>query len=207
MVLCQNMEDELILLKGAGEKLAEMVAQISFDLWQKDNFHTLINFDQISKTEQDRIFNELELTILGFLTLNLDYALSRTLGRASQRVLKTLQEEIKIGFLNLFISLGIEDKFIQEWKTLINMRFDEYRKDYKLALKESESMKEFEGKENFRIIWARVETLTIDGLSHIRRGNVKKGDSLWRYLRRFLTELDVNFSKVTHVYVQPFARA
>lgn len=201
------MEEALELLKKSGMKLAELAAHASFGIWQKEDFRNLIYFNQIGKKEQDRIFNELELTVLGLFILNLDRSIFQGVLIENQKPLKFLQKEIKNGFLNLMASLGIEQNFVDLWKGLIDMRISEYRKNYKLALKTSKTMNELKNSDDFRIIWARVETLTICSLNHIRRGNVKKDDPLWRYLKSWLLELDEQFSKIPQPLLKPFIRA
>jgi len=76
------------------------------------------------------------------------------------------------------------------------MRFKEYREHFKAAIKESGSWKEFRGDEEGRQIWARIETITIDCLTHIRRGNVKKDDPLWKLLRKWLITLEAQISPI-----------
>ncbi|MDO8499000.1 MAG: hypothetical protein Q7S44_04410 [bacterium] len=51
------------------EKVAEIVAQASYDLWKDEEFRKMVNFETLSQTEQDRIFNELEVTLLGLVFL------------------------------------------------------------------------------------------------------------------------------------------
>lgn len=196
-----------IMLKESGKGIAQTISESSFKIWEEKNFREMIRFNNISRTEADRIFNELELTALGLYILHLDYVLLKTVDESKQIVFKGLQENIRKGFIEVFNDLGLEEMYLEQWRGLVDMRLREYRKDYKIALKQIRSMQDFEDKEAIKIIWARVETLTIDGLTHIRRGNVKEGDPLWRYLRKWLTEIDFSFSKITSTLLGPIAQA
>lgn len=170
---------------SVAERLASAVAQASFDFWEDEEFRKLINFENISKTEQDRIFNELEVTALGLVALHAE----------QQPLLIKIQQETVEAFLKMMADLGIEEEFLDTWKLLIKMRFKEYKRDFRMASKEAKGWEELKNEDGLRPVWARVETLTIDGLRHIRRGRVEKDDPLWRYLRKWLVMLEVVFTK------------
>lgn len=51
--------------------------------------------------------------------------------------------------------------------------------------------------DSLRTIWARIETITIDCLSHIRRGDVKEDDPLWKLLRKWIITLDAQLTPLT----------
>lgn len=170
----------------AAEKLAALVAQAAFDFWEDKEFRRMINFEKISKTEQDRIFNELEVTILGLVALHAE----------ERPILIRMQQETVNTFIEIMAKLGIEEEYLDTWKLLIKMRFKEYKEDFRMALKESKKWEELKDEDKFRPVWARIETLTIDGLRHIKRGKVEKEDPLWKYLRKWLTMMEVLFEKV-----------
>lgn len=184
------------MMTGAGRNLAQVTASSSFEFWQRKDFRLYVNFQNITQTEQDRIFNELEVTILGLFTLHLDYALLVT-AKDYKVVIQALQKEIVSGFLQLFLDTGVEQKFVKQWNMLIDMRFKEYREDYATALKESLSMKEFKGEEELRVTWVRIETMTIDCLTHIRRGKVEEKDPLGGLIRKWLITLDTSLRPFT----------
>lgn len=194
------------MLKESGKNIAQIVAEASFKIWQEKDFREMIKFNNISQTEADRMFNELELTALGLFILHLDRVSSKTADETKRIVFKGLQENIRKGFIEIFKELGIEEKYLEQWRGLIDMRLREYRKDYKIALKQIRDMKKFNDEEELKVIWVRIETLTIDGLIHIRRGNFKAEDFLWKYLRKWLTELDVSFGKITSTILGPIAQ-
>lgn len=188
-------EDELLL--KTGEKFGEIIAQSSFDLWQDKNFRDLINFDSISQTEQDRIFNELEVSVLGLFVINLDQAVGSSKSEELEIFYARLRQASVEGFLNLYKKLNLEQKHIHQWRILIDMRLEEYRKDFQIALKQSKKMKELKDDSDTRILWAKIETITIDCLSHVRRGDVQEGDPLWRMIRKWLTMMEVTLDKLT----------
>jgi len=161
------------------EKVVSLIAQSAFELWKSRDFRELVSFEDISQTEQDRIFNELEVSSLGLFILQYDH----------------LEKQITKEFIGLFASLGIGSQLLEQWEKLIEMRLEEYRDHYQLAIDETENTRELQERE-LRIIWSRVETISIDCLSHVRVGKVKKGDHLWKMLREFFVAQDIMFKKI-----------
>lgn len=207
------MDEEEIVLKTkeliskTAENFVQFLAHASFDFWEQNEFRKLINFDSITQTEQDRIFNELEVSVLGLFVLNLDYAILHSKADEQELFYSRLRGAMIEEFLNIYKKLGIEKRFLEQWRVLIDMRLEEYRTDFKIAQKESKKLKDFEDEE-LKGVWAKVETITIDALTHIRRGDVKKDDPLWRFLRKWFTSLEATFDKLTlQVPVQPAVKS
>ena len=161
---------------NVAKSLVMDISQSGFEFWQDSEFRKLVSFDSLSQTEQDRIFNEVLVTGLGLLVLYLDSAVAE-------------------------IALTKHQVYFDKLQKLIDMRLEENREDYQLALGESSNWKEFNGDLKMRKTWAQIETVTIDGLSHIRRGKVKKDDPLWKMLRFWLLGLsleEVKLKKTIH---------
>ncbi len=184
------------LLLESSQNLAQYVASSSFEFWQRKDFRLYVDFDNLSQTEQDRIFNELEVSLLGLFILHLEQVLM-AVKKEQKIVLNVLLKDLAPAFLQVLANAGVEEKFVNQWDYLINMRLKEYREDLSVALKESSSWKEFKKEKEFHPTWSRIETITIDCLSHIRRGKVEKDDPLWKLLRKwFLTE-DARLNPIT----------
>src|SRR5258706_668475 len=177
------------MFMGIGKNLAEVIASQAFEFWQRKDFRLYVEFDKLSQTEQDRLFNELEVSVIGLFVIHLD----NTIEKVDKRfipVLQVLQREITLGFVDLLSNTGIDKQYVKQWTALIDMRLQQYREDFQTALKESEKMKEFKGDKELRSTWAVIETITIDGLTHIRKGDMKEDDPLWKLLRKWLITLD-----------------
>lgn len=187
-----------IVLAGVSEHIAQGVVSWSFEFWQRKDFRLYVEFYKLSQTEQDRIFNELEVSLLGLFILHFEQA-TQDAARPEQKVVFSgLQKDLTPAFMQIFANLDIDKKHLLMWQRLIELRLKEYREDLKIALKESRKMKEFDGKdEQLRATWARIETVTIDCLTHIRRGEVKEGDPLWKLLRKLFISLDAQLNPIT----------
>jgi len=184
------------LLAESSKGLAQYVASASFEFWQRKDFRLYVDFNNISQTEQDRIFNELEISLLGLYILHLEQA-SMSTKEEQRMVFNALLKDLTPAFLQVLANAGVEEKFINQWDYLINMRLKEYREDLNIALKESSSWEEFKKEKEFHPSWARIETITIDCLSHIRRGKVEKDDPLWKLLRKWLITEDARLNPIT----------
>lgn len=188
------------MLGDAGRNIANLVASSAFDFWNRKDFRLYVNFNSLDRTEQDRIFNELEVSAIGLFTLQLDDAILLTSAKEQKIVFDSLQKSIVSGFLKIMLDLGIANKFLEQWKALIDMRLEEYTKDLKIAHKESSRWEELKNEDKeIKLAWARVETITIDSLTHIRRGDVEKDDPLWKLLRKWFLNLDSQIAPITNL--------
>lgn len=182
------------ILNRLGQVLANAVARVSFMLWEKKEFKEMIDFDKISQTEQDRIFNELEVSFLGLFYLYLDNLSSQLEEGMEKELVEKLKPALKKGFISLYEDLKIEKKFVDIWKELINMRFEEYEKDFQLLMKEGKKIKKMKEDEKLKLFWARVETITLACLQHIRRGKLEHKDPLRKYLQDWVVNVDKIYS-------------
>lgn len=197
------------IAERVGEVLGQVVAKVSFMLWQKEDFRELIDFDKISQTEQDRIFNELEVSFLGLFILYLENLSDDLKGQDDQKVVDVLKEKLPKGFVSVFRNLGVEEKFVRMWEQLIKMRLDEYHEDYGLLLKEGKKIKGLKDDEaGLRFRWARVEAITLACLQHTRRGKLDEKDPLRKYLQGWIIGTDQIFVEtIKDLVFKPVGRA
>lgn len=172
------------------EKLVGLTSQSSFNFWQQKDFRGLVNFDSISQTEQDRIFNELVVTGIVFLMFILDSFVENIDVTEKKIVMSKVRDKIPDGYLKTLADIGIDRKFRRIWKKLIDMRLREYLDNRRYAKEEVMFAEKFKGKEELKDSWARIETLAIGCLFHIRRGKGKTEDHLWKMLRFWLISLE-----------------
>lgn len=177
------------LITEISKNLITVVTGASFEFWERKDFRLYIKFETLSKTEWDRMFNELEVSALGLFILHFE-TLPKDLPEEKRIVFTSLQRDLAPAFLQLYIELGIEKPFLNQWSRLVDMRLKEYREHFAIAEKDSRTMREFQGNDkDLRINWALIETITIDCLTHLRRGKVEKGDPLWKLLRKWFISL------------------
>lgn len=200
------MQDKI--LNELGKGLGNVVAKVSFMLWEKKEFREMIDFDNISQTEQDRIFNELEVSFLGLFYLYLDNLSSQLKAGEEKKITDKLKDFLIKGFIALYKDLNIEEKLIKTWELLIDMRFKEYQKDFKALMKEGKKMEKLAEDEKFRLFWARTQTITLDCLQHIRRGKLDQKDPLRKYLQDWVVSVDKIYSdSIKEMIFKPVASA
>jgi hypothetical protein len=198
------LEKEKIEIAGKG--LAQVVAHVAFMIWEKDDFRELIDFDNISKTEQDRIFNELEVTFLGLFYLYLENLSSQLESQEEQKLIDDLKPALLLGFVGIFKEMHLEPNLIKNWEALIEIRFKEYKEDFELLLKEGKKVRKFKKDPLMILGWARVETITLDCLSHLRRGKLDEKDPLQKYLQEWVINVDKIYSEaIKKMLFQPVA--
>jgi len=172
----------------------DVVAERSTLFWQDSDFRKLVNFNKITNREQDRIFNELEMTALGYLLLFLD---DRLLDKKDEKdfvVYINTRELIVPVFLSLMEEAGLTNYHLVLWRSLIKERMKEYKLDTDFIMKESSNWDVFQGRDRVLIpTWARIITVSVSGLRHIRKNDkTPLKDPLWKYLRRWLISLEVD---------------
>jgi hypothetical protein len=170
--------------------LAMIIAESSFELWQTKDFRLLINFDKISLTEQDRIFNELEVTGLGLYILHLNSL--KNFSRFSEN-------DLIDSFLDLNRSVGVEEQYIKIWKQLIDLRLPEYKENYDYLISHAEDFPEIQEDSSIKEPLLRLQNQMLTGLEHIRRGNLMEGDPLMDPLRKWLIMLDHVFGEALKI--------
>lgn len=199
------MQDKI--LNELGKRLANVVAKVSFMLWEKKEFRGFIDFDNISQTEQDRIFNELEVSFLGLFYLYLDNLSSQLKAEEEKKITDKLKSFLKTGFVQMYRDLNIEEKYVKTWELLINMRFKEYQEDFRGLMAEGKKMEKLKD-EKFRLFWARTQTITLDCLQHIRRGKLDQKDPLRKYLQDWVVNVDKIYSDtIKELIFKPVASA
>ena len=178
-----------------GDNIAQIVPEVSYLLWQKPEFRDLIDFNTINQAEQDRIFNELEVSFLGLFHLYLENLIVQIDDPKDSDMLAGIKSSLTEGFLSIMKGLGIQEEFIKQWSDLIEMRLKEYQTGFKYLMENSNNIKEFEKNEGQKVVWARIETVTIDCISHIRRGKMDEKDPLKKYLKEWLAGVDQLFAE------------
>lgn len=180
------------LIVEAGKNLSQVIAEMSFKFWKEDKFRRFIDFERMSQTEQDRVFNELEVSALGLWLLKLDIIHEESTYDDDKKMIEKIRTGLIAGFLKLYEDLGIESKFIKDWKTLIDMRLRQYRSDYKLLL--SELKKNKDHKDDAKVL-AMVQTIILDCVSHIRRGELEQDDPIIKLVRLWVLTLNKMFEE------------
>ena len=174
--------------------LTEKIAADSFSLFNKQQFRKLVNFDKLDQQEQDRIFNE--ILVAGLILLILMF--SRLEKMAPHDIIRQfyaeLQMEMHSRYSNWLKELGTSSEFTDLWKTLIKMRTEEYRRDYKEHRRELE-------KDWQKNPWVFVTAL--GGYKHIRRGQGKPGDPLFKIFLRW----NIKIANETAVFIRKTLKA
>lgn len=192
--------------------LAQGAAGSAFHLFREEQFRLLASFDQLSQTEQDRIFNELVVAYLVLIVLMLE-APDLRIAPESRGYLTSLNQKIPKAYVNHLKDLGIETRYLGEWEKLIAMRYEEYARDrhhVRAAAMENESSEKNLNMNTLSRIQmlVPVQAVAIGCHHHVCRGDTKGHDELFKLtlesLSKFYVDLRVGFEgrKTT-----PLARA
>ena len=174
--------------KKLAEKLVKMVCYSAFGFFKDEKVREMLNFSSLEQVEQDRIFNELELSGL-CLIMFLAEDMADLIEKDKELWIKT-KEEIPRSFIRWLSDLRIERHYLDLWEELIEMRYKEYKKDQpKIKSIIMQELEESNIDHSLLDVYALIQSVCIGSLFHIRRGKTSMKDPLYKYLRSWLVAL------------------
>jgi len=191
---------------------SQAAASTAFQLFKDERFRKLADFNRLSQTEQDRIFNELVVANLVLIMLMFE-APDLRLPDESRDYPAEVKKRIPQAYVQNLRDLGIEAKYLQDWEKLIDMRYEEYARDkhdVRAAAMELESKeRSLDMKSLSKIqMLVPVEAVAIGCHHHICRGKTTGKDELFKLtlhsLFRFYFEFRI---KIEGGKNTPFAKA
>jgi biotin operon repressor len=122
---CESLE-QMADTTAAG--LAQAAAGSAFQLFRDKQFRRLAGIEQLSQTEQDRIFNELVVAFVALIMLLLEAPDLRVSGEFRAH-LAGMSKKIPKAHVDSLRTLGVETNHLRDWEKLIAMRYEEYARD------------------------------------------------------------------------------
>lgn len=169
------------------KKITEKVVDSAFKFYRSEKFRSFTDLETLEKTEQDRIFNELIANGIVLGILMFDALAEKTKSERAKNFYHELMIELSSRYSNWLKELGTPKNFCEMWKNLIQMRVDEYLKDYQEHEKEI--------KDPFkRNPWVFVAAIGCH--RHIRRGK-SKPDELFKPILHWILDTADIISKIT----------
>jgi hypothetical protein len=192
--------------------LVQAAARSAFQLFRDRQFHLLAGFEQLSKVEQDRIFNELVVACIVLIVLVLE-APDLRVADELHSYLSGLNKKVPRAYVDQLRSLGVEAKYLRDWEKLISMRYEEYARDRHdvraaaMQIGSSEKALDLEDLSKIQML-VPVQTVAIGCHHHICRGKTEGRDELFKLilkaLSQFYVEIRVPFEGRR---ITPFTRA
>ncbi len=195
------------MAESTASGLVQAATGAAFDLFQDKKFRRLADFDKLSKSEHDRIFNELLCAYLILIMLILE-APDLRVDSNTRNYFSDLKDRIPRAHIEQLKSLGVESEHLDDWQVLLDMRYKEYSKDKHdvraAAMQLEGAEKELDLDDLAKIqLLVPVQAVAIGTHHHNVRGKTKGKDELFKYmlasLSRFYVELRIRFEggKVT----------
>ena len=175
--------------------LYRMASRTAFSTWNDRMYRSLIGYDALSKTEQDRIFNELVGAGLSVIMLTLD-APDLRVDRDLKEYYALLRDELPRAHLSELKRLGVEKKFLKIWEKLIATRYGEYS-EAKLNARSAAMEYESQGKPLTRDdldgihLFLPAFTVAVGCHKHIFRGKTEGHDLAFKLLMKKLSRFYV----------------
>jgi len=171
--------------------LAQAAAGSAFHLFRDKQFRRLANFEKLSQTEQDRIFNELVVASVVLIMLILEAPDLRVAGEFRD-YFADLNKRVPKAHIDHLRTLGIETKHLRDWEKLIAMRYEEYARDRHdvraAAMRIESSQKGLDLDDLSKIqMLVPVQAVAIGCHHHICRANTENQDDLFKLTLRSLS--------------------
>lgn len=178
---------------ATADALVRAAAGSAFELFRDTEFRRLASLEQLSQTEQDRIFNELVAASVVLIMLLLE-APDLRMANEFRAYCAELRARIPRAHVSQLRSLGVEDEHLREWERLITMRYEEYARDRHdvraaaMGLESSEKGLTVDGLSKIQLL-VPVQTAAIGCHDHVCRGNTDGRDALFKVILRSLSRL------------------
>jgi hypothetical protein len=189
------------MAEATAAALVKAAAGSAFQLFRDKQFRLLADFEQLSQTEQDRIFNELVLACVVLIMLVLEAPDLRVAGEFRD-YLSDLKERIPKAHVDHLKTLGVEAKHLRDWEKLVTMRYEEYARDRHdvraaaMQIESSDKALDLDGLSKIQML-VPVQAVAIGCHHHICRGETEGRDELFkltlRSMSRFYVEIRVRF--------------
>ena len=183
----------------------------AFQLFNDRKFCRLAGFDQLNQTEQDRIFNELVVASIVLIMLILE-APDLRVAAELRGYLSALNKKIPEAHLDYLKSLSVEKEYIQQWKKLIDMRYEEYSRDRHdvraaaMQIESSEKRLDLDDLSKIQML-VPVQAVAIGCHHHICRSKTEGRDDLFKLTLRSLSGLYIQLRvRLEGGRITPFTR-
>jgi hypothetical protein len=178
---------------ATADALVRAAAGSAFELFRDTEFRRLASLEQLSQTEQDRIFNELVVASVVLIMLLLE-APDLRMATDFRAYCAELRARIPRAHVRRLRSLGVEGEHLRDWERLITMRYEEYardRHDVRAAAMHIESLEKslsVDGLSKIQLL-VPVQATAIGCHHHVCRGNTDGRDELFKAILRSLSRL------------------
>jgi hypothetical protein len=174
-------------MESKARKAVLFGANQALRFFQDDRFRELINFAKHDEEEQNRFFNELTVTNLILLMLLVDQSIKEVSNEDKKEYLKALREAVPKYFKTFIGRIGIPKEFATIWNKLIDLRYDEYvneTNEVRAAFLGQKNKELQEYAMDYRLMI--FQSIALGLYSHLMRGKIKPGDSLYKYIQPYL---------------------
>lgn len=178
-----------------GEVLVKRISGSAYQVFLDQQFRKMVDFEKQSQVEKDRIFNELVVTGVILLLSIIKDCLSK-IKEERQEFWQTVYEKVPDIFVDWLSELGVQKKYANIWRKLIDLRFDEYQEKQTWTREAwMQDLIKHQDKEILNDAAVRIETLIISSMLHVTRGKAKKNDPLKKHLGAWLMVLNNKLMK------------
>src|SRR4030043_1551185 len=174
--------------------IVKETAELAGKVFNDSQFQRMAKVKDFDQEEQNRIFNEVQVSGLVYCMLFIEQK-RKYLDENRSVLWREVAEKIPGTFCGWLSELGVEKKYTDIWRKLINLRLKEYQEGTFEMKKVLEKELEDEPRENVKEIFYSLESVAIGGMLHITRGKAEPKDPLKRHMMTWLGVLQEDLAK------------
>ncbi len=189
-------DDKRPMIAASDHILNEIMLPSVFRFFKEEKFRELANFKELSVSEHDRIFNELEVVAICLAIFYLR-AIKSVVRPEDYHFWQGVEFHLPKQLQKTLIGYGLDGSNAKLMKQLLDMRREEYEKLSGEAWDANES-----NESEFKILppemknfAATMQASAVGTADHIRRGKMIEGDPLIRHLAFWFVSLQKKIAK------------
>jgi len=190
-------DDKRPVLATANHLLDEIVLPSVFSTFNEKIFRELTHFKKLSVLEHDRIFNELEVTGICIADYYLE-TVKQFVKDGDFHFWRDVKNELSRQFQKKLEGYGIDSSSAKLMRKLVDIRYEEYdnlaEKVWDASGKFKTELKSLDPE--MKRLASMIQATAVGTSDHIRRGKVKEGDPLIKYLNKWLLVLQKRIGKL-----------
>ncbi len=169
--------------------IVKETAELAGEVFNEPQFQELSKEKELDQEEQNRIFNEVQVTGLVYSMLFIEQR-RQFLDENRAILWREVINKIPDTFCAWLVEIGIEQQYIDVWRKLIDLRLREY-KEARFGVRDilEEELRDEEGSDNIKDVYYCLEGVAIGSTLHIMRGKMKRDDFLRRHMKTWLVVL------------------
>ncbi len=189
-------DDERPIIATADHILHHIILTLGFKVFTDVKFRELAGFEKLSIEEHDRIFNEIQMAWICLVLFYIN-AVKSLVPLSDYHFWQDVAQRIPGGFKAILMGYGADEHNAKLMAQLIDLRYKEYEllADSVWEISDDKNPEFKSLTPHMKRVGACMQAIAVGTVGHIRRGELKQGDPLIKFLVEQLLNLEKKIDK------------